>query len=136
MIQIKVVDLNGIYILYYALLYFRVSRFVEHSKLQFELYVKQVLKELHEYSLLHTHTHTHTHTHIKRYYVTVSDYEYVTYRLAKFSVMMLDGKMFHFTSVASIRQLLEVPCKVDKGTKTIKERQGGRTEDTKEIIPS
>jgi hypothetical protein len=25
---------------------------------------------------------------------------------------------------------------VDKGTKTIKERQGGRTEDTKEIIPS
>jgi hypothetical protein len=53
MIQIKAINLKGIYILYYILLYFRMKRFREHSKLQFEIYVKQVLEKSREYSLFH-----------------------------------------------------------------------------------
>jgi hypothetical protein len=42
--------------------------------------------------------------------------------------MMLDGRMFYFTSADIIRQLLEVFVKEFKGMKEIKERKKGGKE--------
>jgi hypothetical protein len=50
--------------------------------------------------------------------------------------MTLDGKVFYFTSAATIRQLLEVISTRDTSTKGIKKgKKGVKDEITKEIIP-
>jgi hypothetical protein len=47
-------------------------------------------------------------------------------RLINVSLMVIDGRMFCFTSTATIKQLLELLLKKIKDTKVMKERKGKR----------